>query len=143
MAGSRRILMDTVEIIDLGGGSLYKASEGSAGFDLKACIPHNIILPAGECMLIPTGVAVYLKNPAYVGIIAPRSGLGHKHGIILGNGIGVIDSDYQGELKVSLWNRSEFDYELNKNDRIAQLLILSLIRVNFKVVDSLIGKILE
>jgi len=112
------------------------ATPSSAGLDLKAVIDENIILKSGESVLIKTGLSIYIQNPEYVGIIVPRSGLGHKHGIVTGNLVGVIDADYQGELMVSLWNRSQKDYTLQPFERIAQLLILPVMRANFNIVND-------
>lgn len=112
------------------------ATPSSAGLDLKAVIDENFILKSGESVLIKTGLSIYIQNPEYVGIIVPRSGLGHKHGIVTGNLVGVIDADYQGELMVSLWNRSQKDYTLQPFERIAQLLILPVMRANFNIVND-------
>lgn len=113
----------------------YQTS-GSAGLDLYACIKENLILAPNTCILIPTGIAIFIKDPRYCAIIAPRSGLGHKKGIVLGNLVGVIDADYQGEIKVSLWNRSEESYEISPMDRIAQLLFLPVVRPLLSVVNE-------
>jgi dUTP pyrophosphatase len=112
------------------------ATIGSAGLDLRACIDHTQTLQAGETMLIPTGMAIYLDNPYYAALILPRSGLGHKHGIVLGNLVGLIDSDYQGQLLVSCWNRSKEAFILNPMERIAQLVIVPVVQANFHVVDE-------
>jgi len=112
------------------------ATPSSAGLDLKAVIDENFILKSGESVLIKTGLSIYIQNPEYVGIIVPRSGLGHKHGIVTGNLVGVIDADYLGELMVSLWNRSQKDYTLQPFERIAQLLILPVMRANFNIVND-------
>ena len=113
----------------------YQTS-GSAGLDLYACIKENLILAPNTCILIPAGIAIFIKDPRYCAIIAPRSGLGHKKGIVLGNLVGVIDADYQGEIKVSLWNRSEESYEISPMDRIAQLLFLPVVRPLLSVVNE-------
>ena len=113
-----------------------RSTEGSAGVDLRACLDHPLTIPAGECKLIGTGIAIHIDDPGLAGIIVPRSGLGHRHGIILGNSVGVIDSDYQGELKVSCWNRSSKDYDINPKERIAQLLIIPVVHAQFNVVES-------
>lgn len=105
----------------------YYASPGAAGLDLVACIESDIKLAANAVTLIPTGIAIYIKNPSYAGLILPRSGLGHKQGIILGNGVGLIDSDYQGELKISCWNRSQEDFLITPGLRLAQLVIVPVI----------------
>ena len=112
------------------------ATTGSAGLDLRACIDAPITLSAGETSLIPTGMAIHLADPAYAAMILPRSGLGHKHGIVLGNLVGLIDSDYQGQLFVSCWNRSQQAFVLNPMERIAQLVIVPVLQANFKLVDD-------
>jgi dUTP pyrophosphatase len=109
---------------------------GSAGIDLQACIDENITLKPGEAKLIPTGISIHIKDPNLVGMIYPRSGLGHKKGLVLGNGTGVIDSDYQGELFVSSFNRSDQDILIEPKMRFAQLLLLPVIHANFKVVEG-------
>ena len=112
------------------------ASKGSAGLDLRACIEHVQTLNPGETFLIPTGISIYIKDSNYAAVILPRSGLGHKHGIVLGNLVGLIDSDYQGELLVSCWNRSENAFLINPLERIAQLVILPVIQANFNKVEQ-------
>lgn len=112
------------------------ASAGSAGVDLRVVSDEPIVLKAGECKLLGTGMAFYLQNPDYAGMILPRSGLGHKHGIVLGNLVGLIDSDYQGELMVSLWNRSEEDYTIAVGERIAQYVVVPIQRPDFSVVED-------
>ncbi|HSH97887.1 MAG: dUTP diphosphatase [Methylophilaceae bacterium] len=112
------------------------ATPGSAGLDLRACLEHTQTLNPGETTLIPTGMAIYLRNPNYAAIILPRSGLGHKHGIVLGNLVGLIDSDYQGQLLVSCWNRGREPFMLNPMERIAQLIIVPVIQADFSVVDE-------
>ena len=109
---------------------------GSAGLDLRACIDQSITLQPGETDLLPTGLAIYLEDPNYAAMILPRSGLGHKHGIVLGNLIGLIDSDYQGELMISCWNRSDTAFEIQPLDRIAQLVIVPVLRADFVWVDE-------
>lgn len=111
-------------------------TKGSAGIDLRACINKAIYIQPGETTLIGAGFAINLNNPEYAAMILPRSGLGHKNGIVLGNLVGLIDSDYQGELKVSLWNRSDIAYEVKPMDRIAQLVIVPVKQVQFNVVDT-------
>lgn len=113
----------------------YQTS-GSAGIDLRACINKAIYIQPGETVLIDAGFAINLNNPEYAAMILPRSGLGHKNGIVLGNLVGLIDSDYQGSLKVSLWNRSDIAYEVKPMDRIAQLVIVPVKQVQFNVVDT-------
>lgn len=112
------------------------ATPGSAGLDLRACIEHTQTLHPGETTLIPTGMAIHLANPDYAAIILPRSGLGHKHGIVLGNLVGLIDSDYQGQLLVSCWNRGRESFILNPLERIAQLVIVPVMQANFTIVDE-------
>ena len=115
------------------------ASQGSAGLDLRACIDNSYSLNPGETFLIPTGISIYIKDPGYAGIILPRSGLGHKHGIVLGNLVGLIDSDYQGELLVSCWNRSDKAFLINPLERIAQLVIVPINQANFNLVNDFPG----
>ena len=112
------------------------ATAGSAGLDLRACINEALHIQPGTTHLIPTGLAIHLADPAYAAMILPRSGLGHKHGIVLGNLVGLIDSDYQGELMVSTWNRSSTEFVLNPMDRLAQLVIVPVLQVGFNVVDE-------
>jgi dUTP pyrophosphatase len=112
------------------------ATPGSAGLDLRACIDHVAILQPGETQLIPTGIAIHLGDPSYAAMILPRSGLGHKHGIVLGNLVGLIDSDYQGQLLVSCWNRSKEPFMLNPMERIAQLVIVPVMQASFNVVED-------
>ena len=109
---------------------------GSAGLDLRACIDQAITLQPGATDLLPTGLAIYLEDPNYAAMILPRSGLGHKHGIVLGNLIGLIDSDYQGELMISCWNRSDTAFEIQPLDRIAQLVIVPVLQADFVWVDE-------
>ncbi|VEG13849.1 dUTP diphosphatase [Moraxella cuniculi] len=116
-----------------------RATDGSAGIDLRACIDAPITIKAGETKLIGTGIAIYINDPNFAGIILPRSGLGHKHGIVLGNLVGLIDADYQGELMVSLWNRSHEDFVLNPAERMAQYVITPIVRPEFVVVDEFSG----
>ena len=112
------------------------ATAGSAGLDLRACISAAMALEPGQCELIPTGIAAHIADPAYAGMILPRSGLGHKHGIVLGNLVGLIDSDYQGELKVSLWNRGQSTYTLQPLERMAQLVIVPVMQAQWQVVED-------
>ena len=113
-----------------------QTTEGSAAIDLRACIDEKQVLKPGQTLLIPTGIAVFIKDPNFAGIILPRSGLGHKHGIVLGNLVGLIDSDYQGELMVSLWNRGSQDFVIDVGDRIAQFMIIPITLFEFDVVES-------
>ena len=112
------------------------ATAGSAGLDLRACIEAPLTIEPGSTHLIPTGLAIHIADPAYAAMILPRSGLGHKHGIVLGNLVGLIDSDYQGELMVSTWNRGATAFVLNPMERLAQLVIVPVLQVGFRVVDS-------
>lgn len=112
----------------------HYATPGSAGLDLRACIEAPIHLAPGQTTLVPTGMAIHLADPGLAAMILPRSGLGHKHGIVLGNLVGLIDSDYQGELMVSVWNRGHETFTLNALDRIAQLVIVPVLQVGFNVV---------
>jgi len=112
------------------------ATAGSAGLDLRACIEAALSIEPGSTHLIPTGLAIHIADPAYAAMILPRSGLGHKHGIVLGNLVGLIDSDYQGELMVSTWNRGATAFVLNPMERLAQLVIVPVLQVGFRVVDS-------
>ena len=110
------------------------ATPGSAGLDLRACLDAPITLEPNACQLVGTGIAIHLADPAYAAMILPRSGLGHKHGIVLGNLVGLIDSDYQGELKVSAWNRSNTAFVLEPMERLAQLVIVPVMQAQFNVV---------
>ena len=112
------------------------ATTGSAGLDLRACINEAITIKSGETTLIPSGMAIHLESPAYAAMILPRSGLGHKHGIVLGNLVGLIDSDYQGQLFVSCWNRSQEAFVMNPMERMAQLVIVPVVQASFTVVDE-------
>ncbi len=112
------------------------ATTGSAGMDLRACIDAPISLSPGDVELVPTGIAIHVGDPGYAALILPRSGLGHKHGIVLGNLVGLIDSDYQGPLMVSCWNRGREPFTLNPLDRLAQLVIVPVARAAFHVVDG-------
>jgi len=115
---------------------LQYATRGAAGLDLRACIDAPLALPAGASELVPTGVAIHLEDPGLAALVLPRSGLGHKHGIVLGNLVGLIDSDYQGQVMVSVWNRSAAAYTLNPMDRIAQLVVVPVLQVALNVVDA-------
>ena len=112
------------------------ATPGSAGLDLRACIDTPLLISPGETHLIPTGLSLYIANPGFAGMILPRSGLGHKNGIVLGNLVGLIDADYQGPLMVSTWNRSQQPFTINPLDRLAQLVIVPIQQVEFNVVDE-------
>ena len=115
------------------------ATEGSAGVDLRAMVEGPIEIRPGETQLIPSGIAVYLADPGYAAIVLPRSGLGHKHGIVLGNLVGLIDSDYQGQLFVSCWNRGQTAFTINPGERIAQLVVVPVAQVQFEVVDEFLA----
>tara|TARA_R110000851_G_scaffold5082_4_gene21263 strand:- start:1692 stop:2147 length:456 start_codon:yes stop_codon:yes gene_type:complete len=112
------------------------ATEGSAGMDLRACLDENLILRPGETILIPTGIAIHIDDPALAAMILPRSGLGHKHGIVLGNLVGLIDSDYQGQIFVSCWNRGDTPFEIAVGERIAQMLFVPVVQVGFEQVTE-------
>ena len=112
------------------------ATPGSAGLDLRACLSEPLTLQPNAWQLIPTGIAIHLANPAYAALILPRSGLGHKHGIVLGNLVGLIDSDYQGQLMVSAWNRSPVAFTIEPMERIAQLVIVPVVQAQFNVVTE-------
>ena len=112
------------------------ATPGSAGLDLRACLDAPIVLEPNGWQLIGTGIAIHLADPGYAALILPRSGLGHKHGIVLGNLVGLIDSDYQGELKISAWNRSDTAFVLQPMERLAQLMIVPVMQADFNVVSD-------
>ncbi|AFT86918.1 dUTP diphosphatase [Paraburkholderia phenoliruptrix] len=112
------------------------ATTGSAGLDLRACLNEPLTLKPGETALVPTGLAIHVGDPGYAALILPRSGLGHKHGIVLGNLVGLIDSDYQGELMISTWNRGETTFVLNPMERLAQLVIVPVVQAKFNIVDE-------
>ena len=114
----------------------HYATPGSAGLDLRACVTAPLHVEPGQTTLVPTGMAIHLADPGLAAMILPRSGLGHKHGIVLGNLVGLIDSDYQGELMVSVWNRSQTAFTINPLDRIAQLVIVPVLQVGFNIVDA-------
>ena len=112
------------------------ATPGSAGLDLRACIDAALVIEPGQTTLIPTGIAIHVADPGLAAVILPRSGLGHKHGIVLGNLVGLIDSDYQGQLMVSAWNRSDVAYTLAPMERLAQLVIVPVVQAQFNIVDE-------
>jgi dUTP pyrophosphatase len=112
------------------------ATPGSAGLDLRACIEAPLVLEPGQTVLVPTGLAIHVADPGYAAMILPRSGLGHKNGIVLGNLVGLIDSDYQGQLMVSTWNRGHTAFTLQPLDRLAQLVIVPVLQVGFNVVEE-------
>jgi dUTP pyrophosphatase len=112
------------------------ATTGSAGLDLRACIDAPLTIEAGATVLIPTGLAIHIGNPGYAAMILPRSGMGHKNGIVLGNLVGLIDSDYQGQLMVSTWNRGQKAFTLEPMERLAQLIVVPVLQVGFNIVDE-------
>lgn len=112
------------------------ATTGSAGLDLRACLDEPLTLKPGETALVPTGLAIHVGDPGYAALILPRSGLGHKHGIVLGNLVGLIDSDYQGQLMISTWNRGATTFVLNPMERLAQLVIVPVVQAEFNIVDD-------
>ncbi|HEY6898420.1 MAG TPA: dUTP diphosphatase [Rhodocyclaceae bacterium] len=114
----------------------HYASPGAAGLDLRACIDTPVRLHPGDTHLVPTGIAIHLADPSLAAMVLPRSGLGHKHGIVLGNLVGLIDSDYQGEIYVSIWNRGHEVYTVNPMDRIAQLVVVPVLQVGFNIVND-------
>ena len=117
----------------------HYATNGSAGLDLRACVDAPITLKPGETTLIPSGIAIHLDNPQYAAMILPRSGLGHKHGIVLGNLIGLIDSDYQGQIFISTWNRGQAEFTIQPMERIAQLIVVPVLQVEFNVVSDFVA----
>jgi dUTP pyrophosphatase len=127
-----------VKILDprMRGQLPHYATSGSAGLDLRACIDQPITLAPGQTELVPTGIAIHLDDPGLAAVILPRSGLGHKHGIVLGNLVGLIDSDYQGQIFVSTWNRGNAPFVLNPMERLAQLVVVPVVQVAFNVVDD-------
>jgi len=112
------------------------ATPGSAGLDLRACLDAPLALAPNACALVPTGLAIHIADPGYAALILPRSGLGHKHGIVLGNLVGLIDSDYQGQLMVSAWNRSDTSFTIEPMERIAQLVVVPVVQAQFRVVEA-------
>jgi dUTP pyrophosphatase len=112
------------------------ATTGSAGLDLRACLHEPLTLNPGDTALVPTGLAIHVGDPGYAAMILPRSGLGHKHGIVLGNLVGLIDSDYQGQLMISTWNRGQTAFTLNPMERLAQLVIVPVVQAQFNIVDE-------
>tara|TARA_B110000467_G_C18161012_1_gene389626 strand:- start:28 stop:483 length:456 start_codon:yes stop_codon:yes gene_type:complete len=115
------------------------STPGSAGMDLRACLDESLNLAPAETSLIPTGIAIFVSDPGYAALILPRSGLGHKHGIVLGNLVGLIDSDYQGELMISAWNRGASNFTIEPGDRIAQLVVVPVQQVEFSIVSEFLS----
>lgn len=112
------------------------ATDGSAGMDLRACLDESVTIQPGQTVLIGTGLAIHIADPALAGVILPRSGLGHKHGIVLGNLVGLIDSDYQGELMISCWNRGQSEFTIEPGERIAQYVLVPVIQAKLNIVDD-------
>lgn len=112
------------------------ATDGSAGMDMRACVDEHVRVEPGETHLIPTGLSIHIADPGLAAVLLPRSGLGHKHGIVLGNLVGLIDSDYQGQVFVSVWNRSEHSFTIEPGDRIAQMVFVPVVQAEFEVVDE-------
>lgn len=129
-----------LKILDSRMGAQYElpayATSGSAGLDLRACIDEPLQLSPGATTLLPTGIAIHIGTPNVAAVILPRSGLGHKNGIVLGNLVGLIDSDYQGELKISCWNRGQDHFTIQPGDRIAQLVFIPVLQANFEIVET-------
>jgi len=115
------------------------ATDGAAGLDIRACLDEPLTLQPGQSQLVPSGIAIHLADPAYAAVILPRSGLGAKHGIVLGNLVGLIDSDYQGQVLVSIWNRGRDAFTIQPMDRIAQMVIVPVVQVGWKIVDEFTG----
>ncbi|WP_180157234.1 dUTP diphosphatase [Acinetobacter sp. YH12045] len=112
------------------------ATAGSAGLDLRACVEETTVIEPGQTVMVKTGLSIYIEDTQYAGLILPRSGLGHKHGIVLGNLVGLIDSDYQGELMVSVWNRSQTAFSLEPGERLAQYVLVPVVQAQFDIVDE-------
>lgn len=134
-----------VKILDGRVGQIYPlpayATDGSAGLDLRVCIDSALQIAPGQTILLPTGLAIYIEDASLAAVILPRSGLGHKHGIVLGNLVGLIDADYQGELKISCWNRGTEHFTIEPGDRIAQLVFLPIVRPELVVVDEFVQSV--
>ena len=140
MSQSLKTLKTEVKILDSRIGKEIPlptyATPGAAGMDLRACLEKSMQIAPGETILIPAGISIYIQDPGLAATILPRSGLGHKHGIVLGNLVGLIDSDYQGPLMVSLWNRGSKSFAVNIGDRIAQLVIVPIVQTEFEIVEE-------
>lgn len=119
-------------------GLPHYATLGSAGLDLRACIEGTLTLAAGETQLIPSGIAIFIEDASLAAVLLPRSGMGHKHGIVLGNLVGLIDSDYQGQVFISCWNRGQVEFSIEPGDRIAQMVFVPVVRATFDVVDEFV-----
>ena len=119
-------------------GLPHYATPGSAGLDLRACIDTSLTIAAGETQLIPSGIAIYIDDASLAAVLLPRSGMGHKHGIVLGNLVGLIDSDYQGQVFISCWNRGASDFTIEPGDRIAQMVFVPVVQATFNVVDEFV-----
>ena len=129
-----------LKILDARVGAAYPlphyATDGSAGLDMRACIDEPLTVSPGETVLVPSGLAIHVADPGLAAVLLPRSGLGHKHGVVLGNLTGLIDSDYQGQVFVSIWNRGSKEYDIDPGERIAQMVFVSVERVEFRVVET-------
>jgi dUTP pyrophosphatase len=134
-----------LKILDSRIGSTYPmpdyATDGSAGMDLRACLDTELQLQPGQTELLPTGIAIHISDPSLAAVLLPRSGLGHKHGIVLGNLVGLIDSDYQGQLYVSCWNRGQDVFTVEPGERIAQMVFVPVVRAGFEVVDEFVDSV--
>ncbi|MBP6190382.1 MAG: dUTP diphosphatase [Acinetobacter sp.] len=132
-----------VKVLDARLGQVWElpsyATHGSAGLDLRACLDQAIDIAAGETVLVKTGLAIYIEDSNFAGLILPRSGLGHKHGIVLGNLVGLIDSDYQGELMISVWNRGQNSFRLEPGERLAQYVLVPVVQAEFERVDEFVA----
>ena len=132
-----------VKVLDARLGQVWElpsyATHGSAGLDLRACLDQAIDIAAGETVLVKTGLAIYIEDSNFAGLILPRSGLGHKHGIVLGNLVGLIDSDYQGELMISVWNRVQNSFRLEPGERLAQYVLVPVVQAEFERVDEFVA----
>ena len=137
MTGSRRLL---IRVLDPRVGREIPlpayATDGSAGLDLRACLDGPVTLEPGQTQLVPTGFAIHLQDPGLAAVLLPRSGLGHKHGIVLGNLVGLIDSDYQGQVMVSVWNRGDHPFTISPGERIAQMIVVPVVQVELEVVEE-------